>query len=107
MKMEEILSHVDHTLLAVDAVREQIKDVCDDGMKYKTASVCIPASYVEQAKSYVGDRPAVCTVIGFPSGYSATASKCFEAADAVRNGADEDDRLIIGSMIFIKSEFIK
>ena len=77
-----------------DAAWEQIKAVCDDGMKYKTASVCIPASYVEQAKSYVGDKLAVCTVIGFPNGYSTAASKCFEAADAVRNGADEVDMVI-------------
>ena len=94
MKIEEILSHVDHTLLAVDATWEQIRAICDDGMKYKTASVCIPASYVKQAKEYVGEKLAICTVIGFPSGYSTTPSKCFEAADAVQNGADEVDMVI-------------
>ena len=94
MKIEEILSHVDHTLLAVDATWEQIRGICDDGMKYRTASVCIPASYVRQAKEYVGEKLAICTVIGFPSGYSTTNSKCFEAADAVQNGADEVDMVI-------------
>lgn len=94
MELTEILKRVDHTLLSQGATWEEIKAVCDDGMKYKTASVCIPASYVKQAKAYVGDRIAVCTVIGFPNGYSTTASKVFEAKDAAANGADEIDMVI-------------
>lgn len=94
MDIKKILSHCDHTLLAVDAAWEQIKQICDDGMKYSTASVCIPASYVKQAKEYVGNRLAICTVIGFPNGYSTTAAKAFEASDAVKNGADEVDMVI-------------
>ena len=94
MKIEEILSKVDHTVLGVDATWADIQALCDDGMKYGTASVCIPAAYVGRAKSYVGDRLAICTVIGFPNGYSTTAVKCFEAADAVKNGADEIDMVI-------------
>ena len=94
MDIKEILSKCDHTLLAQTATWEQIKAICDDGMTYGTASVCIPASYVKQAKDYVGDRLAICTVIGFPNGYSTTAAKCFETADAVANGADEIDMVI-------------
>ena len=94
MEISKILSHCDHTLLAVDATWEQIKQICDDGIEYSTASVCIPASYVNQAKKYVGDKLAICTVIGFPNGYSTTKSKVFEAADAVENGADEVDMVI-------------
>ena len=94
MKIEEILSKCDHTLLAQTATWAQIKAICDDGMKYHTASVCIPASYVKQAKDYVGDKLAICTVIGFPNGYDTTAAKCFMAADAVANGADEVDMVI-------------
>ncbi len=94
MELKTILSTVDHTLLAQGATWEQIKGICDDGMKYATASVCIPASYVKQAKEYVGDKLAVCTVIGFPNGYSTTAVKCFETEDAVKNGADEIDMVI-------------
>ena len=94
MEWKEILSKVDHTLLAQSATWEEIKGICDDGMKYETASVCIPASYVRQAKEYVGDRLKICTVIGFPNGYSTTATKCFETADAVANGADEIDMVI-------------
>lgn len=94
MNIKEILSKCDHTLLAQAATWEQIKAICDDGMKYATASVCIPASYVKQAKEYVGDKLAICTVIGFPNGYSTTAVKCFETADAVANGADEIDMVI-------------
>ena len=94
MDIKEILSKCDHTLLAQTATWEQIKAICDDGMKYATASVCIPASYVKQAKDYVGDKLAICTVIGFPNGYSTTAAKCFETADAVKNGADEIDMVI-------------
>ena len=94
MKIEEILAKVDHTLLSQTATWEEIKKICDDGMKYKTASVCIPASYVKQAKEYVGNKLPICTVIGFPNGYSTTETKCFETADAVKNGADEIDMVI-------------
>ena len=94
MDTSRILSAVDHTLLAQGATWEQIRALCDEGMKYRTASVCIPPSYVERAKEYVGDKLTVCTVIGFPNGYSTTAVKCFEAADAVRCGADEIDMVI-------------
>ena len=94
MKIEEILSKCDHTLLAQTATWAQIRAICDDGMKYHTASVCIPASYVKQAKGYVGDKLAICTVIGFPNGYDTTAAKCFMASDAVANGADEVDMVI-------------
>ena len=94
MDIKEILAKVDHTLLAQDATWDQIRAICDDGMKYATASVCIPASYVKQAKDYVGDKMAICTVIGFPNGYSTTAVKCFETVDAVNNGADEIDMVI-------------
>ena len=94
MELKDILAKCDHTLLAQAATWEEIKAICDDGMKYATASVCIPASYVKQAKEYVGERLAICTVIGFPNGYSTTATKCFEASDAVDNGADEVDMVI-------------
>ena len=94
MELKDILARCDHTLLATTATWADIKAICDDGMTYKTASVCIPASFVKQAKEYVGDRLAICTVIGFPNGYSTTAVKCFEATDAVDNGADEVDMVI-------------
>lgn len=94
MDIRDILKRVDHTLLAVDATWEKIKAICDDGIKYGTASVCIPASYVKRAAEYVEGKVKICTVIGFPSGYSTEASKCFEAADAVINGADEVDMVI-------------
>ena len=94
MELTDILSKCDHTLLSQDATWEQIKAICEDGMKYKTASVCIPASFVKQAKEYVGGRLAICTVIGFPNGYDTTAAKCFMAMDAVANGADEVDMVI-------------
>ena len=94
MDTKDIFARVDHTLLAQTATWEQIKAICDDGLRYATASVCIPACYVKQAKAYVGDRLAICTVIGFPNGYSTTAAKCFEARDAVENGADEIDMVI-------------
>lgn len=94
MDINNILSHCDHTLLAVDATWNEIKQICDDGMKYKTASVCIPASYVKQAVEYVDGKLAICTVIGFPNGYSTTAVKAFEAKNAVENGADEIDMVI-------------
>ena len=94
MDITEILNKVDHTLLNPAATWDEIKAVCADGMKYKTASVCIPASYVKAAKEYVGDGLKICTVIGFPNGYSTTATKCFETRDAVLNGADEIDMVI-------------
>ena len=94
MELKDILAKCDHTLLAQTSTWEQIRAICDDGMKYKTASVCIPASFVKQAKEYVGERLAICTVIGFPNGYATTASKCFMASDAVANGADEVDMVI-------------
>ena len=94
MELSEILAKCDHTLLATSATWEQIKTLCDEGMEYKTASVCIPASYVNQAKQYVGNKLAICTVIGFPNGYDTTKSKCFMASDAVDNGADEIDMVI-------------
>ena len=94
MEIQEILSKVDHTLLAPAATWEEIKAICEDGVRYHTASVCIPASYVKQAKETFGDALTVCTVIGFPNGYSTTAVKCCETADAVENGADEIDMVI-------------
>ena len=94
MELSAILAKCDHTLLAQTATWAEIKALCDDGMKYKTASVCIPASFVKQAKEYVGDALAICTVIGFPNGYATTAAKCFMASDAVDNGADEIDMVI-------------
>ena len=94
MDIKEILSKVDHTLLSQATTWDEIKAICDDGIRYSVASVCIPASYVKAAKEYVGDALAVCTVIGFPNGYSTTAVKCFETADAVKNGADEIDMVI-------------
>ena len=94
MNIEDILKHVDHTLLTQTATWDEIKQICDDAIKYKTASVCIPPSYVKQAKEYVGDRMAVCTVIGFPNGYMTTATKEFETKDAISNGADEIDMVI-------------
>ncbi len=94
MKMNEILNKVDHTLLAPDATWSDIRKICDDGIKYGVASVCIPPCYVKAAKEYVGDKLKICTVIGFPNGYMTTAAKYFEAEDAVNNGADEIDMVI-------------
>lgn len=94
MNLKEILSKCDHTLLGQTATWAEIKGICDDGMKYKTASVCIPAAYVKQAKDYVGEQLAICTVIGFPNGYATTAAKEFMASDAIMNGADEVDMVI-------------
>ena len=93
-ELQDILSRVDHTLLAQGATWKEIKAICDDGIKYGCASVCIPASYVKQAAEYVADKIPVCTVIGFPNGYDTTAAKCFEASDAVANGASEIDMVI-------------
>ena len=92
--MDRLIGKVDHTLLAQDATWEDIKTICDDGMKYHTASVCIPPSFVKKAKEYVGDNLAICTVIGFPNGYHTTAAKVFETKDAILNGADEIDMVI-------------
>lgn len=94
MNTTEILKMVDHTLLAQGATWEEIKQICDDAMKYQTASVCIPPSYVAQVKEYVQEEMAVCTVIGFPNGYMTTAAKEFETKDALQNGADEIDMVI-------------
>ena len=94
MNISEILSKCDHTLLAQTATLDEIRAVCDDGIRFGTASVCIPAAYVKEAKAYVGNRLAICTVIGFPNGYSTTATKLFECRDAIENGADEIDTVI-------------
>ena len=94
MDIKNILSKCDHTLLLQTSTWEQIKKICDDGMKYETASVCIPPSYVQQAKAYVGDKLQICTVIGFPNGYNTTAVKVFETKDAIARGADEIDMVI-------------
>jgi len=99
MNIQEILSKCDHTLLAQTATWEEIRALCDDGMKYGTASVCIPPCFVRAAKEYVGDRLAICTVIGFPNGYHTTAVKCFETREAVENGADEIDMVINVGML--------
>ena len=94
MEVKEILSKCDHTLLGQTATWDEIRAICDDGMKYGCASVCIPASYVAQAAEYVAGKLSICTVIGFPNGYDTTAAKCFMAADAVKSGADEVDMVI-------------
>ena len=101
MDVKEILRHVDHTLLAPTATWEEIRQICDDGIKYGCASVCIPQTYVAHAAHYIAEQQhygfgqlPVCTVIGFPNGYDTTAAKCFEAADAVKNGAAEIDMVI-------------
>lgn len=94
MEKQEILKRLDHTLLKQTATWEQIQNICDEGMAYHTASVCIPPCFVKQAKEYVGDSVAVCTVIGFPNGNTTTAVKVFETEDALRNGADEIDMVI-------------
>ncbi|WP_418271654.1 deoxyribose-phosphate aldolase [Intestinimonas sp.] len=94
MDVKEILAHCDHTLLKQDSTWAQIKEVCDDGKKYNCASICIPAAYVKACAEYVGNSLKICTVIGFPNGYSTTAVKVFETEDAIRNGADEIDMVI-------------
>ena len=94
MNKQNILSKVDHTLLAQGATWQDIKSICDDAVKYNAASVCIPPAYVKPAKEYVGGKIKICTVIGFPNGYNTTEVKCFETADAVKNGADEIDMVI-------------
>ena len=94
MDIKDILSKVDHTLLNPKATWEEIKNICDDGMKYCTASVCIPPSFVKRAKEYVGENLKICTVIGFPIGYNTTDVKIFETENALKNGADEIDMVI-------------
>ena len=101
MELKNILSRCDHTLLTQTATWEDIKAICDDGIKFSTASVCIPAAYVKEAKVYVKDSLKICTVIGFPNGYSTTATKLFECRDALDNGADEIDTVI--NIGFLKS----
>ncbi len=108
MNHSEILSRVDHTLLSQTATWEEIRALCDDAMRYHTASVCIPPCYVKQAKDYVKDRMAVCTVVGFPNGYSTTASKVFETREALENGADEIDMVIwVGALKDKKYDLIR
>ena len=94
MDIQEILTHVDHTLLAQTATWEEIRQICDDAVRYQTASVCIPPSYVRQASEYVQGKVAVCTVIGFPNGYMTTKAKEYETEDAIGNGASEIDMVI-------------
>ena len=94
MDVKDILTRCDHTLLKQESTWEQIREICDDGMRYSCASVCIPAGYVKQAADYVGGKLKICTVIGFPNGYSTTPVKVFETEDAIRNGADEIDMVI-------------
>ncbi len=99
MKVQDILAHCDHTLLSPSATWEDIRTLCDEGMEYHTASVCIPPCYVKKAKEYVKDRLKICTVVGFPNGDSSTAVKCFEAETAIKDGADEIDTVIhIGAL---------
>jgi deoxyribose-phosphate aldolase len=99
MELKEILSKCDHTLLLQTSTFDEIKSICDDGMKYQTASVCIPPCYVKSAKEYVKDRLAICTVIGFPNGYNTTEVKVFETEQAIKDGADEIDMVInIGAL---------
>lgn len=94
MDKKKILSTVDHTLLSQTATWEDIKKICDEGIEYKVASLCIPPSYIKEAREYVGDKIALCTVIGFPNGYMTTKTKVFETKDAIENGADEIDMVI-------------
>lgn len=108
MDVKDILSKCDHTLLSQTATWEEIKAICDDGIKYKTASVCIPPSFVKRAKNYVGDKLVICTVIGFPNGYNTTETKVFETVDAIKNGADEIDMVInIGELKAKNYEFVE
>ena len=99
MDTATILSHVDHTLLKPEATWEQIKTLCDEAMEFGCATVCIPPSFVKQAAAYVQGNLKICTVIGFPNGYDTTAAKCFEATDAVNNGASEIDMVINNGMV--------
>ena len=99
MEIKDILEKCDHTLLRVDCTSEEIRKLCDQAIKYNCASVCIPPCHIPGAKRYVGDKLTLCTVIGFPNGYMTSAAKAFEAADAVKNGADEIDMVINLSMV--------
>ena len=99
MDIKDILEKCDHTLLRVDCTGEEIRKLCDQAIKYNCASVCIPPCHVAGAKRYVGDKLKICTVIGFPNGYMTSAVKAFEAADAIKNGADEIDMVINLSMV--------
>ena len=99
MELKDILSRCDHTLLRVDATAAEIRALCDQGIRYGCASVCIPPCHVAGAKKYVADRLKICTVIGFPNGYNTTAVKAFETAEAVRNGADEIDMVVNLAMV--------
>jgi deoxyribose-phosphate aldolase len=94
MEIKEVLKYVDHTLLKQESTWEQMKVICDDAIKFSTASVCVPPSFVKQCKEYCGEKMKICTVIGFPNGYNTTAVKVFETEDALRNGADEIDVVI-------------
>ena len=94
MEIKDILKYVDHTLLKQESTWEQMKVICDDAIKFSTASVCVPPSFVKQCKDYCGNKMKICTVIGFPNGYNTTATKVFETEDALKNGADEIDMVI-------------
>ena len=94
MDNKKILTYVDHTLLNQTATWNEIKELCDDAIKFNVASVCIPPCYVKSAKEYVGNKMKICTVIGFPNGYNTTEVKCYETKDAINNGADEIDMVI-------------
>lgn len=108
MDVKDILTYCDHTLLSQTATWDDIKATLDDAMKYKTASACIPPSFVAKAKEYVGDKLKICTVIGFPNGYNTTAVKVFETEDAVENGADEIDMVInIGELKAANYDYVK
>ena len=104
MDVKTILSKCDHTLLSQAATWQDIQKICDEGIAYQTASVCIPPSFVKRAKEYVGDKVKICTVIGFPNGYNTTAVKVFETQDAVENGADEVDMVINISLLRAKED---
>ncbi|MBR7021417.1 MAG: deoxyribose-phosphate aldolase [Lachnospiraceae bacterium] len=99
MEIQDLLNKVDHTLLSTTATWEEIRAICDDGMRFHTASVCIPPCYVKKAVEYVKGGVPVCTVIGFPNGYATTLIKCAEATDAVRNGAAEIDMVVNLGMV--------
>ncbi len=99
MEIKDILKTCDHTLLRVDCTSEEIRALCDQAIRYQCASVCIPPCHVAGARRYAGDRLKICTVIGFPNGYCTSAVKAFEAADAIKNGADEIDMVINLSMV--------
>ena len=108
MEIRKILAACDHTILSQTATWQDIKTILDDGMKYNTASACIPPHYVKRAKEYVGDKLKICTVIGFPNGYNTTAVKVFETKDAVKNGADEIDMVInIGELKAGNYDYVK